>query len=67
MTNRYRVFRRRWWKDSKCTEPGAGRKTHICFAISEDEARRICAEYNCDSEGKRIKRPYGVAYEYERV
>lgn len=63
----YKVFKRRWWLDAKCTEPGLGRKTHVAFTASEDAARRICAEYNLDKNGHRIERPYGLACEYEEL
>jgi hypothetical protein len=34
---------------------------------TEEEAREICRDYNCDATGARIRRPYGVAYEYEEA
>ena len=63
----YQVFKRRGWKDAKCTEPGIGRKTHVTWTASEEAAREACRRYNNDSEGNRIERPYGLAYEYEEV
>lgn len=64
---KYRVFKRRWWRDAKCTVPGVGRKTHVAWASSEEEAQDICASYNRDAEGNRIRRRFGLACEYERV
>lgn len=65
----YRVFRRSWWADEACTVPverlSAG--TTILRVETEDEARALCREYNVGPDGERIRRPYGVAYEYERV
>jgi hypothetical protein len=64
----YRVFKRRWWRDSKCTVPGAGRKTHVAWAQTEEEAQDICRSYNwCPLTGTRIRRPYGLAAEYEKA
>ena len=69
MAEKYRVFRRSWWKDAANTVPvdrlSSGQT--IQFVEGEDEARRVCREYNCDATGARIVRPFGVAYEYERI
>lgn len=67
MTDKYRVFSRRWWKDAKCTIPGAGRKTTIQIVEGEDAAQKLCRSHNRDENGNRIRRPYGSAWEYERV
>lgn len=62
----YRVFSRRWWADKACTEPARfARKTTVAIVSTEQEARAICREHNYDTEGNRISRPYGSAYEYE--
>lgn len=63
----YRVFKARWWNDAACTIPISmpRRKTTVRIVETEDEARAICKEHNCDAEGNRIKRPYGSALEYE--
>lgn len=63
----YRVFKRRWWRDAKCTVPGAGRATTVARVQTEEEARLWCRGMNLDDEGNRIARPYGLAYEYERL
>lgn len=67
MADRYRVFSRRWWKDAKCTIPGAGRKITIEIVYGEAAAQKLCHSHNRDEFGNRIKRPYGSAWEYERV
>lgn len=64
---RYQVFKRRWWRDAKCTVPGAGRVTHVAWCSDEEEAREWCRGMNYDGEGRRVERPYGVAYEYRSV
>lgn len=63
----YQVFKRRWWRDAKCTVPGVGRSKHVAWVYDEDEARLYCRGLNYDDEGKRIDRPYGVAYEYRQA
>lgn len=65
----YRVFRRAWWADEACTVP-VERLSHgytVAKVRTEDEARAMCREYNVGPDGERISRPYGVAYEYERI
>lgn len=64
---RFRIFRRRWWRDRACTEPGAGRKFYTGqTALSEAEARELCARANEAAFGSRNGRgPYGAAHEYE--
>jgi len=62
----YRIFKRRWWKDNPDWPNGlepdpSARKTHICYADTEDEARRICWTHNNDHDPGR----YSVKYEYE--
>jgi len=64
---RYRVFSRRWYKDKACTVPGAGRKTTIEIVYGEEAAQALCRSHNHDENGNRIHRPYGSAWEYERV
>jgi hypothetical protein len=65
----YRVFRRAWWADEACTVPverlSAGYT--IAKVSSEDEARALCREFNVGPDGQRVQRPFGVAYEYERL
>lgn len=65
----YRVFSARWWADKRNTVPiTMPRRTRtICVVGTEDEARELCRQFNTDNHGNRVKRPYGVAYEYERV
>ena len=69
MAERYRVFRRSWWKDEANTVPVDSLSSGYTIEIveGEDEARRVCREFNCDATGARISRPFGVAYEYERI
>jgi hypothetical protein len=50
MSHRYRVFKRSWWKDNPAwpngLEPAPGKKIHICFVDTEEDARRFCTEWN---------------------
>ena len=43
---RFHVFHRTWWKRNKSwsngLEPGAGRKSTIGYAKTEEEARSMC-------------------------
>lgn len=52
--DKYNVFHRTFWKRNKSwpggREPGCGRKHYIERGVSEDEARRICKEYNTTHE-----------------
>lgn len=43
MTDKYRVFSRRWWKDAKCTIPGAGRKTTIQIVEGGTQRKNFAA------------------------
>ena len=57
----YRVFVRTWWKANKAwpsgLEPHAGRKTTLHRRVAtEDEARRICREYNSTHDPGRLSR-----------
>lgn len=63
----FRVFKRRWWRDRACTVPQPGNRVTIKIVETEDEARSICRAFNYTEEGKRISRPYGLAYEYEEI
>jgi len=52
---KYKVFIRTWY-DAK-GNPCAGRKTHLAWAYSEEEARRICSNYNTTHKpGKRSRK-----------
>ena len=66
---RYRVFQARLYDDAKNTKPVTmpRRKTTVRVVNTEDEARRICREHNYDRRGRRIVRPYGIAFEYEGI
>jgi hypothetical protein len=63
----YRVFKARWWDDAACTVPiTMPRRTRTVRVVETvEEARAICAAHNLDASGKRIRRPYGSAYEFE--
>lgn len=65
----YRVFRRAWWADRECNVPVSrlSRGTTIRVVETEQDARAMCREFNVGPDGERVRRPYGVAYEYERV
>lgn len=47
---KYHVFTRTWWRHNpnwpNGREPGAGRKTTLGYTDSEEEARRMCKQYN---------------------
>lgn len=65
---RFKVFKRRWWKDARCTVPGPGRKVHVCYAQSEEEARDMCRRFNTRDFGSPLGRgPKGLAYEYQQA
>ena len=65
----YRIFTRNWWKENKNwpdnREPHAGKKTHIKYVETEEEAREFCGEQNSHrlSSWFRLSRKY----EYERT
>lgn len=63
----YRIFRRTWWADAKCTIPRAGRRYYSGQrAQSADEARRICRANNLRDFGAENGRgPRGAAWEFE--
>jgi len=63
----YRIFRRTWWLDTKCTKPGAGRRYYSGQrALSADEARAICRANNERDFGSPTGRgPRGAAWEFE--
>lgn len=46
----FRVFTRTWWRRNPAwpggREPGAGRKTTLARRCTEEEARRMCKQYN---------------------
>lgn len=65
----YRVFSARWWADKHNTKPiETPRQTKtVCIVATEKEARELCRQHNTDSLGNRVERPYGQAYEYERI
>jgi len=46
----YRIFKRSWWKENPSwpngLEPAPGRKTHIKYVDTEEEARAFCLEWN---------------------
>lgn len=57
----YRVFVRNWWKNNPAwpngLEPHAGRKTTIRRRVeTEEEARRVCQEYNASHKPGRFSR-----------
>ena len=68
--NNYRIFSRSWWKRNpnypNGLEPRIGRKNHICFATTEDEARIICKKWNDDYMEKHRYNRYSVKAEFEK-
>jgi len=67
MSERFEVFHRNWWKRDPLHKgvkiPGPGRKTHICYANSEAEARAVCKRWNSSHEPGVLSRKA----EFERV
>jgi hypothetical protein len=64
----FHVFTRRWWKNAEVKgvwprelEPEAGPKLTLTHVSSEDEARKVCREYNTTHVPGR----YSVKAEYE--
>lgn len=69
MKAKFKVFTRRWWKDNpewpEGLEPdGNGRRTTISSNIeTEEDARRICKEWNENNDpGKYCRRAEYTAY-----
>jgi hypothetical protein len=62
----YRIFRRTWWLDAKCTKPGAGRRYYSGqTAQTAAEARDICAANNeADYGSPNGRGPRGAAWEF---
>ncbi len=57
----YRVFVRNWWRVNpswpKGLEPCPGRKTVLVARVAtEEEARRICQQYNATHKPGRLSR-----------
>lgn len=48
MRSKYICFTRTWWRrgEDGTLIPHAGRKTTVAVVESEQEARRVCAEWN---------------------
>jgi hypothetical protein len=63
----YDVFHRTWWIENPDypdgREPGAGEKHYLKYGVSEDEARRTCAQYNKTNDPG----PLSDKAEYERA
>lgn len=63
----YRVFVRSWWKANpkwpNGLEPHAGRKKTIRRVNTEEDARRVCREYNDTHNPGR----YSRKAEYEEI
>lgn len=57
----YKIFVRNWWKinpnwpDRREPDPRARKKT-IAYASSEEEARKICREYNDSHNPGKLSR-----------
>ncbi len=67
MTNKYRVFRRTWWANKACTVPHLGRKFHVCYVATAEEAREECRSRSRGlmAYGTTMRGPRGAAYEFE--
>ena len=63
----YEVFKRTWWRENKDypngLEPHAGKRRHIAWCDTEEEARRLCHAHNADHNPGR----YGMKYEIDEV
>ena len=63
----FKVFTRNWWRENKDwpkgLEPHAGRKYTIDTVSTEEEARKICQEYNKTHKPGRLSRKA----EYESI
>ena len=64
----YRAFKRRWWRDNpewpNGLEPYAGgRKTHLAYFDTEEEARQFCREWNDSHDPGR----YSIKAEFEHA
>jgi hypothetical protein len=61
----YKVFKRTWWKDNpdwpNGLEPEAGVKQYLGWVSSEEEAQRMCREFNESVDPGR----YSLKAEYE--
>jgi hypothetical protein len=66
----YIIFSRHWWRQNpkwpNGLEPHIGRKTHICYASTEDEARAICRKWNEDYKKKHKTNRYSIKAEYKK-
>jgi hypothetical protein len=64
---KFKVFHRTWWKESKGwpngLEPQAGTRHHIATVYEEDTARELCEEWNNNNEAGRLS----DKAEFERV
>ena len=63
---KYEVFTRNWWKVNPAWPGGlelhgGARRTHICYASSEQEAREICKRGN----DNRPRSWYKLSRKYE--
>lgn len=66
---KYEIFKRTWWKINPLTkqlEPHAGRKTHVGYAYSIEEARAKCERYNSTDKAV-LKSKTGLKYEFQSV
>jgi len=64
---KYRIFKRSWWRDNSewpsGLEPHAGKKQHIKYVDTEQEAREFCTEQNkINNPGK-----YSIKCEFEAI
>lgn len=64
---KFHVFHRTWWRFNASypggLEPRPGRRTTIDFVYGEEEARRLCHEYNSTHNPGKLSRKA----EYERA
>jgi hypothetical protein len=59
----YRAFHRTWWRmEGGKRVPGAGRRTALGRHLTEDEARRVCQQWNAEHNPGKLSRKA----EYER-
>lgn len=56
----FNVFTRTWWRDNPAwpngLEPWPGQRRYIARGVSEESARRLCAQYNSTHKPGRLSR-----------
>lgn len=67
----YEVFHRTWWRRNKNypngLEPSAGRKTHIRYVDTQEQARGLCQEWNEENKNRLGANKLSRKAEYQSV